>query len=744
MIPPRWFCIPPLLALALIGCSASSPISTPTPQAEVPAPADLVGLGLFELTLDASTLQGSLTPVQRDATALGDELMLDASRYFATAPGGPALTLAGIGVDAEGVVLADIAIRHPIPLPDPANPKPSDRLDLHLFDVLGVLILDGPAMEFGPTRPKLVPGVLANAHGYTGLLSPSFALGLPTEATAHPYLVLSLDTRATNFNPDVPSGWTDLRNPVGHNVLPQGSGPKVTRYKLKLPLGEQRMLLAVQATIQKSSISSTSRLEPIYALPEGNQKAAFGIVATLYNNRAEAGVEGSFGAVEFKIYDWQQSAPVTTPWVPPLHKTSLREESGLASVGIVIPGLGASFVYQGDSFTGDGSIQNPLTRHVIALNTAGAAAGDYWGLITTNDSRGTVDAIGRDGAPITIEAYRTYQVFPIRVHDPAGPVWLQGIRLAARDELFLGASQSVQLQVTGEYSDGSEAVLSGASFEVEDPDLLALDSDGWITRLGPRDTPSLTTVVAILDTADGQYRTWCDIVMGDPYADAVADYSPSCGASGIGADSSTALGGPLGSGSAGGNTTDVASLGYSGSMTLEFTDGWALDKPGADFIVFENAFEIAQVAEEVFTETVLVEVSTDGDTWFAFPTDYRADGPLPWRNPANFSGLAGVHPVLANIDENTIDPQDPTVAGGDAFDLADVGLEYARFIRLTATGIDSTSTCFPGCPEDTRMSDEDGDLIDDEGKRAATCSSFVGGPDIDAIAIVAGHQGFPE
>jgi hypothetical protein len=39
--------------------------------------------------------------------------------------------------------------------------------------------------------------------------------------------------------------------------------------------------------------------------------------------------------------------------------------------------------------------------------------------------------------------------------------------------------------------------------------------------------------------------------------------------------------------------------------------------------------------------------------------------------------------VLANPDENTIDPTDPAVAGGDAFDLADLGVSEARYVRIT-------------------------------------------------------------
>ena len=36
--------------------------------------------------------------------------------------------------------------------------------------------------------------------------------------------------------------------------------------------------------------------------------------------------------------------------------------------------------------------------------------------------------------------------------------------------------------------------------------------------------------------------------------------------------------------------------------------------------------------------------------------------------------------------EFLIDPTDPDVAGGDAFDLADIGVDSARFVRITDSG----------------------------------------------------------
>jgi len=115
------------------------------------------------------------------------------------------------------------------------------------------------------------------------------------------------------------------------------------------------------------------------------------------------------------------------------------------------------------------------------------------------------------------------------------------------------------------------------------------------------------------------------------------------------------------------------SLGNGGSVTLEL-GARIVDEPGPDFIVFENAFFAGGDPSQPFAELATVEVSEDGETWTAFPC--TADAPP-------YGTCAGWHPVYANVDENDIDPLDPSVAGGDAFDLADVGVESARYVRIT-------------------------------------------------------------
>ncbi len=161
----------------------------------------------------------------------------------------------------------------------------------------------------------------------------------------------------------------------------------------------------------------------------------------------------------------------------------------------------------------------------------------------------------------------------------------------------------------------------------------------------------------------------------DPYADEVVSFQAGEGA-GFGQDRfpSVVLGAPVGVGPDNGSL-DVLSLGRGGSITLRFTDVAAVDGPGVDLLVFENAFAIPG---GVYTETGMVEVSDDGATWRSFPCAAAdVDGGYP--------GCAGVRPVLSNPD-NGVSATDPAVAGGDGFDLAAVGLGRARYVRITDSG----------------------------------------------------------
>jgi len=182
-------------------------------------------------------------------------------------------------------------------------------------------------------------------------------------------------------------------------------------------------------------------------------------------------------------------------------------------------------------------------------------------------------------------------------------------------------------------------------------------------------TPAVATAAdAAADAATTDARP---VATTGVFAASVVSFEPGAGA-GFGADKMPAvvLGPPHGAGAKAGSL-DVVSLGKGGTIVLAFDGAAIVDGPGADFVVFENPFS-------GWIETGEVSVSADGETWATFPcaASDKAGG---------YPGCAGVNPVHATPD-NALDPADAAAAGGDAFDLADLGLAEARFVRVRDSG----------------------------------------------------------
>ncbi|MCB9797879.1 MAG: cell surface protein [Alphaproteobacteria bacterium] len=157
----------------------------------------------------------------------------------------------------------------------------------------------------------------------------------------------------------------------------------------------------------------------------------------------------------------------------------------------------------------------------------------------------------------------------------------------------------------------------------------------------------------------------------DVFADRVVSFTPGEGA-GFGQDlfPEVVLGPPESPGN-GGGSLDVLSLGREGEIVLAFDDIGLIDGEGPDLRVFENPFT-------GWYETGFVALSEDGEAWFEFPCDPEdADGGYP--------GCAGVALVYGNA-ENWDSVEDP---GGDLFDLAELGLTRARFVRIRDSGANS-------------------------------------------------------
>jgi hypothetical protein len=146
----------------------------------------------------------------------------------------------------------------------------------------------------------------------------------------------------------------------------------------------------------------------------------------------------------------------------------------------------------------------------------------------------------------------------------------------------------------------------------------------------------------------------------------------------------------------------VMSLGHGGQITLEFTDKELIDGDGPDFIVFENPFFCTAVPltssddYSVFAEPGIVAASEDGIDFRTFPYNATALSQVIslCTGKTLLQQLIGLMGITPSFTGNYTIPDDPLVFdptapggvsghGGDAFDLATVGLTRARFIRIT-------------------------------------------------------------
>jgi hypothetical protein len=192
----------------------------------------------------------------------------------------------------------------------------------------------------------------------------------------------------------------------------------------------------------------------------------------------------------------------------------------------------------------------------------------------------------------------------------------------------------------------------------------------------------------------------------------VVQFSPT-DCSGFGAASLPGIveGPPVGGGSDHGSL-DVVSLGSGGSIEVTFAPNAIVDGPGPDFIVFENPFWIAGNQNDVYAEPGEVSVSDDGKTWVPFPCNPTFDpGASDGTGTAPPYGACAGWGVVYSTPQNGISPFDPAKAGGNAYDLADVGVKHARFVKI----VDRTDEA---CPE--------------AGAQKPNTNGF----DLDAIAIV--------
>lgn len=242
---------------------------------------------------------------------------------------------------------------------------------------------------------------------------------------------------------------------------------------------------------------------------------------------------------------------------------------------------------------------------------------------------------------------------------------------------------------------------------------------GWLVACGESSTDDDSTSSSSSSTTSSSSGTSVLVDGGDPsdasdapYVDdprtrsaepgfvtEVVSFEPGACA-GFNADAMPGVvyGAPRGAGSNMGST-DVVALGTGGSIVLGFAPLSIVDGEGVDFLVFENVFFAAGNPNRPFRELAEVSVSEDGETWHTFPC----------TPDVGAAQCAGATPVYS-APTNGIAPNDPSVAGGDGFDLHALGVRRARYVRIRDL---SDQACNDGAPN-------------------------TNGFDLDAIAIVHG------
>ncbi|MBN1420336.1 MAG: PKD domain-containing protein [Planctomycetes bacterium] len=278
------------------------------------------------------------------------------------------------------------------------------------------------------------------------------------------------------------------------------------------------------------------------------------------------------------------------------------------------------------------------------------------------------------------------------------------LALAAGAEAVFAASESAVVIIDGEI-DGENLRLDAARFEPGVPiSRIWVDAAGLVHVLGRDGGDGLSWILEPIDLSPveapgrGADPQGVDPAQQVAYADRVIAYAPR-GTPGTFTDPALALGPPRGRGQAQGalhvvslGDRDAASgpaaEGFGGSLALGFAGKRIIDAPGPDLRIFENAQLVAGDRRVRWIEACVVQVSQDGESWRTFPVSvderYRND------DPRRFAGVAGLSPCFLNPDPldpffRLVDAREPA-AGGDAFDLADVRLAWARYVRIIDGG----------------------------------------------------------
>ncbi len=435
-----------IIALFIAGCSHGSVTTCETPSnqaiSSLPVwvsdydennnPAGGLGtLGLFDVHIDSSTLTGEMTSLRSSMSA--DVLeVVDITNFLQMAPCSDCAAIRGVEINADGNLVVKIGIRHPFEAGDPLKPVSGrNRADLHVFNVEGIVVSDGLAVNSFAGLGVTTGGFsLLNADGYTGYLDGTLDEIFPTDSNIHPFVTHFADYTQGSFDASNTMGFESVTDPPpsGNLVMAMGCDEDIRDYVFDFPEGNIDFIFAIGCTYAVSADYMSMRFTPEYRVPQHNKKAASYVNVVIDSNDLSGGDTASEAQLTIEVLDINHGVAVGT------NLDEMRADSSVSAIEIEITSVTSMPV----SFAivptgGDGrDPANPLTFTGTVLNESGADEGTYTGLVKVTDSYSTglnesallygMDGIKRVGpietplnGLLTITEFATYQSFAIDV-----------------------------------------------------------------------------------------------------------------------------------------------------------------------------------------------------------------------------------------------------------------------------------------------------------------------------------------
>jgi hypothetical protein len=427
--------------------------ANPTPEGMF---SGMAALGVYQISLNTENLSYEIT-TERMASFVPTTHEVDLTTALTSAFCKDCFVIKGLTLSAGNNIMVEVGLKHPFPQVTGLPATKPQRADLHIFDVQGIVVIDG-SKAFPDAGITLNPNFVLNADGYTTAfdsaidsLGPAFS----TTANCHPFKILSKGTYNTaadeigNFDAFSLNGYPNpagIMNPTGFNVLKGGKGWNndymLTQYELK-PTGPTSdfffvITCAYGQAGKRLGTALQQRDNPVYLLPAFSKPEAWNVDVEVENNALADNDNTSTAEIVIRACDWQDAyaAAVPNPTFDPavdqaVPRNTVFKASDIGLVEIEIPGLLTNPV---DSSTvtpsGNGSYLNPKTYRIVVNNETFASeiSGDepqFWGLAavrdnlngTTNPTGGIKRGLGPTDA-FAISDYTTYQVFPISIYPP--------------------------------------------------------------------------------------------------------------------------------------------------------------------------------------------------------------------------------------------------------------------------------------------------------------------------------------